>query len=53
MSQSSVLRPIEDIAEFFARGPSAEEIAAFRWSEPPIARVRERLAKKAAYTDVS
>jgi hypothetical protein len=50
MSQSSVLRPIEEIAEFFARGPTAEEIAAFRLSEPTIARVRELLAKNAAGT---
>jgi hypothetical protein len=41
MSQSSALRPIEEIAEFFTCGPSAEEIAAFRLSEPTIARVRE------------
>ena len=48
MSQSSLLRPIEEIAEFFARSPSAEEIAAFRLSEPTIARVRALLEKNAA-----
>lgn len=50
MSQSSLLRPIEEIAEFFAHGPSAEEIAAFRLSEPTLARVRELLEKNAAGT---
>ena len=50
MSQPSLLRPVEEIAEFFARSPSAEEIAAFRLSEPTIARVRELLGKNAAGT---
>jgi len=43
-------RPIEEIAEFFAGGPSADEIAAFRLSEPTIVRVRELLEKNAAGT---
>lgn len=50
MSQPALLRPTEEIAEFFAHGPSAEEIATFRLSEPTIARVRELLAKNAAAT---
>ena len=50
MSQSSLLRPIEEIAEFFAGSSSAEEIAAFRLSEPTIVRVRELLEKNAAGT---
>jgi hypothetical protein len=50
MSQPSLLRPTEEIAEFFARGPLVEEIAAFRLSESTIARVRELLEKNAAGT---
>jgi hypothetical protein len=50
MSQASMLRPTEEIAEFFARAPSVEEIAAFRLSDAIIARVRELLDKNAAGT---
>jgi hypothetical protein len=50
MSQASMLRPTEEIAEFFARAPSVEEIAAFRLSDATIARVRELLDKNAAGT---
>lgn len=50
MSQASLLRPTEEIAEFFAHGPSPEEIAAFRLSAPTIVRVRELLAKNTAGT---
>ena len=39
-----------EIAEFFARGPSAEEIAAFRLSDATVARVRELLDKNAGGT---
>lgn len=50
MSQTSLLRPVEEIADFFAHSPSAEEIAAFRLSQPAIERVRDLLAKNAAGT---
>jgi len=33
MSQTSTLRPTEQIAEFFAHGPSRREIMAFRLSD--------------------
>jgi len=33
MNQASLVRPTEDIAVFFARAPSVEEIATFRLSE--------------------
>jgi hypothetical protein len=50
MSQASLVRPTEEIAAFFARAPSVEEIAAFQLSETTIARVRALLDKNAAGT---
>ncbi len=47
MSQASLARPTEEVAEFFAHAPSVEEIAAFRLSDRTIARVRELLHKNA------
>jgi hypothetical protein len=48
MSQASLTRPTEQIAEFFARGPSPQEIAAFRLSEETLAYIRELLYKNSA-----
>lgn len=48
MSQASLMRPTEEIAEFFAHAPSVEEIATFRLSDTTISRVRELLDKNAA-----
>lgn len=45
MAQASILRAYDEIASFFARGPSSEEIAAFRLSEATIGRVRDLLEK--------
>ena len=50
MSQSPVLSPTEEVAEFFAHGPSPEEIAAFRLSDAATDRARELLEKNAANT---
>jgi hypothetical protein len=47
MTHPSLRSPTEEIADFFARGPSPEDIAAFRLSEGTRARVRELLAKNA------
>lgn len=50
MSQASLLRPVEQIADFFARSPSAEEIAAFHLAEETQAYIRELLYKNSAGT---
>ena len=50
MSQASLTHPVEEIADFFARAPSTEEIAAFRLSEATVERVRDLLVKNAAGT---
>jgi hypothetical protein len=50
MSQTSMLRPTEQIAEFFARGPSQQEIASFRLSDETLATIRELLHKNSAGT---
>jgi hypothetical protein len=50
MSQASVVRPTEQVAEFFARGPSPQEIAGFRLSEETLAYIRELLHKNSAGT---
>jgi hypothetical protein len=47
MAHPALLRPTEEVAEFFARGPSAEEIAAFHLSDATLARVRALLRKNA------
>ncbi len=46
----SLTRAYEDVVSFFARGPSREEIAAFRLSDEATARVRELLQKNSAGT---
>ena len=48
MSQTSMLRPTEQIAEFFAHGPSRQEIMAFRLSDESLATIRELLYKNSA-----
>jgi hypothetical protein len=50
MSQASMVRPTELVAEFFARGPSREEIAAFRLPDATITYIRELLHKNSAGT---
>lgn len=47
MSHASVLSPVGEVVEFFARGPSREEIAAFRLSEAAQDRLRELLDRNA------
>jgi hypothetical protein len=47
MASPSLLRPTEEVAEFFARSPSAKDIASFRLSEATLARVRGLLDKNA------
>jgi hypothetical protein len=50
MGQTSLVRPTEQIAEFFARGPSPEEIVAFRLSEETLEYIRDLLRKNTAGT---
>ncbi len=50
MSHASMLRPTEEIADFFARAPSQQEIAAFRLSDAAQARTRQLLDKNASGT---
>lgn len=50
MSRASLLRPTEQIVEFFARGPSPREIAAFRLSDETLAYIRELLHKNSGGT---
>lgn len=50
MSQTSIIRAYDEIASFFARGPSSEEIAAFHLSPQTIERVRDLLEKSSAGT---
>ena len=50
MSQSTTRTPTEEVADFFARSPSPDEIAAFRLSDAAVARARELLEKNTADT---
>jgi hypothetical protein len=50
VSQTSLQRPIEHVAAFFARSPSPQEIAAFHLSDDVLAHVRELLLKNTAGT---
>jgi uncharacterized membrane protein len=50
MAQASILRAYDEIANFFARGPSPEEITAFRLSTLTIERVRDLIEKNSAGT---
>jgi hypothetical protein len=50
MSQASLVRPTEQIAKVFARGPSPQEIAAFRLPDETLAVIRELLYENSAGT---
>ena len=50
MSQASMVRPTDLVAEFLARGPSREEIAAFQLPDATSAYIRELLYKNSAGT---
>ena len=50
MSQASLLHAYDEIATFFARGPSPHEIVAFQLSEETTARIRDLLEKNSAGT---
>lgn len=50
MSQAAMVRPTELVAEFFARGPSREEIAAFHLPDATTAYIRKLLYKNSAGT---
>ncbi len=45
MSSPSRASPVEELAEFLARRPTAHEIEEFRLSEPSLERARELLEK--------
>ena len=47
MSTPLMFRPMEEVADFFARGPAPEEIARFRLSDATTARARELLERNA------
>ena len=46
MSQAPVLSPIEEVAEFFAHGPSREEIARFQLSDAAQEQISRLLDKE-------
>lgn len=48
MSQAPTVSPVEEVVEFLSRGPSREEIAAFRLSGAAQDRLRELLHKNSA-----
>ncbi|HUY76650.1 MAG TPA: hypothetical protein VMV29_07745 [Ktedonobacterales bacterium] len=50
MSQTIVVRAYEELADFFARSPSTDEIMAFRLSNETVERLRELLYKNSAGT---
>lgn len=50
MSQTSTLSPMQEVVEFFASGPSREQIATFRLSDTAQQHIRELLAKNSAGT---
>jgi len=50
MSQTIVVRAYEEMADFFARSPSTDEIMAFRLSNETVERLRELLYKNSAGT---
>ena len=47
MSQAPTKSPVEEVVQFFTRGPSREEIAAFRLSDGAVRRLRDLLARNA------
>ena len=50
MSQASLLRAYDEIATFFAHGPSPQEIATFQLSDETISRIRDLLEKNSTGT---
>lgn len=50
MSQTSLTRAYDEVVSFFARGPSPDEIAAFRLSDATVERVRDLLRKNSEGT---
>jgi hypothetical protein len=50
MTRMTPTRPTEQIAEFFARSPSADEISTFHLSDETLSYVRELLYKNSAGT---
>lgn len=50
MSQTSLMRAYDEVVSFFARGPSPDEIAAFRLSDATVECVRELLRKNSEGT---
>lgn len=50
MAAEFPLRAFDEVVTFFSRGPSREEIAAFRLSDATVARVQELLQKSSAGT---
>lgn len=50
MSQTSLIRAYDEVVSFFARGPSPDEIAAFRLSDATVERMRDLLQKNSEGT---
>ena len=50
MSQAPTVSPIEEVIEFFARGPSREEIASFHLSDAAQDHIRRLVHKNSAGT---
>jgi len=50
MSKAFIQSPVEEVVEFFSRGPSREEVATFRLSDAARERLRELLASNSAGT---
>jgi hypothetical protein len=50
MSQTPTVSPVEEVVEFFAQGPSRQDIAAFHLSEAAQNRLRELLRRNASAT---
>lgn len=48
MSQAPTQSPIEEVVDFFSRGPTPQEIAAFRLSDAAQDRLRELLHRNSA-----
>ena len=48
MSQASTISPVGEVVEFFAQGPSREEIAGFRLSDQSQQRLRDLIHKNSA-----
>jgi hypothetical protein len=50
MGHTAMVRPTEQVAMFFARGPSPQEIASFRRSDEAVEHIRDLLYKNSAGT---